>query len=138
MEWLIIRGNIATVGSAIYVASSTIISAIGASIEGNVAGSGAASLNCVSKCRAGTYGTCATVTGAVNCFVDCECTTCQAGTFRSTGYSIANDCTPCAAGTVPGGANHLNCTSCQVGKYATSSSSSSALVLTGASICNDW
>jgi len=105
-------------------------------------GSSIQAATCVSKCPAGYSGTCELSNDAANCYVNCNCAACVAGTYapNSASTSIA-DCASCGAGTISA-SGAVSCTSCDYGRYASDSASEHegglyTTVISGATSCND-
>lgn len=85
----------------------------------SIGGASAAAVQCFSLCTAGEFGNCTSVTGSPQCFVNCQCTACIAGTSSSIMYSTSTaDCVTCGSGSYSE-PRSIQCTICEVGRFAT-------------------
>ena len=96
---------------------------------------------CSSACKQGTWGNCTLLLGTENCYANCQCQNCPAGSISSTvGATSHSVCTQCGAGQIPD-STCTSCSSCPPGIFATDSLTDesggvSRQVALGATSCN--
>ena len=140
-----ITGNNATAnkaaGSAAYLEYGALYGT-DLEIDGDIGSAFASSsATCGSSCAPGQYGSCEVVSGAQDCFVNCDiCNSCPAGRASpAEGSTSLEDCTACATGQAA--ANSAQCSSCTPGTFAANGTQDQGgglvtQTLFGASACN--
>jgi hypothetical protein len=108
----------------------------------SIAGVSSQTASCTSSCREGQYGNCSSsVKSASDCFVNCLCSNCSAGSASELiGSTSVDDCESCAVGQYSSEAA-TECITCATGRYASDNVSDTSGGLTtqvssGATSCN--
>ena len=138
-------GSESTVSSEAVYLDYGVLESTDLKVDGNFAGTFASSsATCGSSCAAGEFGACSIVTGAPNCFANCDsaCNKCPLGHFSAAlGATSQETCQLCGAGQAASEIGSTICSSCQAGRYAANSSmdvggGQKDQVVSGATSCN--
>jgi len=121
--------------------SATNLNIFDYTLNNSFAGDSVNNFACKSNCIAGQNGVCIATTSS-DCFINCGCADCPAGTFFETeGSTQLIDCESCGSGKYSG-AGSSTCSICPKGTYAANSSTDTGgglivQIFSGATSCND-